>query len=217
MVPGEPCDDGGVAGGDGCSAACTVEQGWSCANEPSLCTTTCGDGFLAGAEECDDGGLAVDDGCSDQCEIEQGFICSGQPSDCGFPAFQVDGVLYGYTLGNPSPAAPTSGTFPLLRTGNTGSLADACFGLPGGSLSGAVALIRRGTCSFLTKSNNAQQAGAVAAIIYDNNGGQTFMDLGNGTSIPTVMISQASGQALNAELDMGPVTITWTGQNVDVY
>lgn len=35
---GEQCDDGNVDPGDGCSATCTVEEGWNCADaQPSLC------------------------------------------------------------------------------------------------------------------------------------------------------------------------------------
>lgn len=36
--PGEGCDDGDSAGGDGCSALCAVEPGYSCDGEPSTCT-----------------------------------------------------------------------------------------------------------------------------------------------------------------------------------
>ncbi|HET6923144.1 MAG TPA: DUF4215 domain-containing protein [Anaeromyxobacteraceae bacterium] len=35
--PGEPCDDGDVLAADGCSAACAVEAGWTCAGSPSVC------------------------------------------------------------------------------------------------------------------------------------------------------------------------------------
>jgi cysteine-rich repeat protein len=66
----EACDDGGVLDGDGCSAACTVEPGWSCTGQPSACTTICGDGIQAGAEACDDGNTSDGDGCSATCEIE---------------------------------------------------------------------------------------------------------------------------------------------------
>jgi cysteine-rich repeat protein len=33
----ETCDDGDQLGGDGCSAVCAVEVGWSCVHEPSVC------------------------------------------------------------------------------------------------------------------------------------------------------------------------------------
>lgn len=33
----EQCDDGNNLGGDGCSPTCTVESGWSCSGQPSIC------------------------------------------------------------------------------------------------------------------------------------------------------------------------------------
>ena len=33
----EQCDDGAAADGDGCSAVCTIEEGYSCIGNPSLC------------------------------------------------------------------------------------------------------------------------------------------------------------------------------------
>ncbi len=78
----EACDDGDAVGGDGCSATCVIEPGWSCTGTPSVCTTACGDGTIAGSEVCDDGNSAADDGCSATCTIEPGWTCTGQPSDC---------------------------------------------------------------------------------------------------------------------------------------
>jgi cysteine-rich repeat protein len=37
---GEECDDGNTVGGDGCSVDCTVEGGWTCSGEPSVCNVT---------------------------------------------------------------------------------------------------------------------------------------------------------------------------------
>lgn len=34
---GEACDDGDLTNGDGCSSTCTVESGWSCSGNPSVC------------------------------------------------------------------------------------------------------------------------------------------------------------------------------------
>ena len=80
----EQCDDGGIIAGDGCSATCTTEAGFMCAMAPSVCTTTCGDGIIAGMETCDQGGgnVANGDGCSAMCRIEAGYTCSGMPSMC---------------------------------------------------------------------------------------------------------------------------------------
>lgn len=38
LEPGEDCDDQNYTGGDGCSASCELEPGWSCDEEPSVCT-----------------------------------------------------------------------------------------------------------------------------------------------------------------------------------
>lgn len=72
----EQCDDGlSPAAGDGCSAACTVETGWTCSGTPSSCLTACGDGVKAGAEQCDDGNVVSHDGCSATCVVE---VCNWQ-------------------------------------------------------------------------------------------------------------------------------------------
>ena len=40
---GEACDDGDNISGDGCSVGCTVEYGYSCTGEPSVCAPSGGD------------------------------------------------------------------------------------------------------------------------------------------------------------------------------
>ena len=81
-VGNEACDDGGTASGDGCSASCVVEPGWTCVGgsvrSNDTCTTLCGDGNKAGSEACDDGNRVAFDGCSMNCDaIETGFACTG--------------------------------------------------------------------------------------------------------------------------------------------
>ena len=71
----ETCDDGNALAGDGCSATCAVEAGWTCATPGQPCTTTCGDGIKAGSEACDDGNLVSHDGCSSACVAE---VCNWQ-------------------------------------------------------------------------------------------------------------------------------------------
>jgi CSLREA domain-containing protein len=69
---GEQCDDGNTASGDGCSASCAVETGWSCSDEPSTCASQCGDGVVAGgAEQCDvgSGNGAPDTCCNADCTL----------------------------------------------------------------------------------------------------------------------------------------------------
>jgi len=93
LDPGEVCDDGNTASGDGCSASCTSDE--TCGNgvvDPvtgEVCddgnTTdgdgcsadcksdeTCGNGVVdtAAGETCDDGGLTPADGCDANCQFE---------------------------------------------------------------------------------------------------------------------------------------------------
>lgn len=82
---GEACDDGDTTSGDGCSAQCAVENGYSCTPaSPSICTFTgqCGNGEVEGAEECDDNNDDSADGCY-HCAVEDGYSCtSASPSVC---------------------------------------------------------------------------------------------------------------------------------------
>ena len=62
--------------GDGCSSTCVVECGFDCGTaEPSVCESTCGDGYPASDEICDDGNSEDADGCSNICSLEQGWDC----------------------------------------------------------------------------------------------------------------------------------------------
>ncbi|PIX83802.1 MAG: hypothetical protein COZ33_03515, partial [Nitrospirae bacterium CG_4_10_14_3_um_filter_70_108] len=79
----ETCDDGNTTAGDGCSDTCTVESGYACVGEPSVCAAGCGDGLVAGSETCDDHNTIAGDGCSATCTVEHGFACApGNPSVC---------------------------------------------------------------------------------------------------------------------------------------
>ncbi len=79
----EMCDDGNNDDADGCSATCEVEDGYACADEPSVCTElVCGDGVISSGEDCDDGNTDAGDGCSATCEVEDGFTCMNEPSEC---------------------------------------------------------------------------------------------------------------------------------------
>jgi minor extracellular serine protease Vpr len=75
----------------------------------------------------------------------------------------------------------------------------ACNTLPAGSLAGAFALIQRGTCDFLTKVTNAQNAGASGVIFYmaDQSAIVSPSNLAS-TSIPAIMISNNDGTALKS-------------------
>ncbi|KUJ17171.1 putative leucine aminopeptidase 2 [Mollisia scopiformis] len=73
-------------------------------------------------------------------------------------------------------------------------------------VSGNIALISRGSCTFATKAINAKVAGAIGTIIYNNVEGLLQGTLGEaGDYAPTVGISLADGQTLIASLANGAV------------
>ncbi len=64
------------------------------------------------------------------------------------------------------------------------------------SVSGMIAVIRRGNCAFVTKVKNAQDAGAVGAVVV-NNDGDYIMTMGGtdpSITIPSVFIPQTVGE-----------------------
>ena len=66
-------------------------------------------------------------------------------------------------------------------------------------LTGKIALIQRGQVNFATKCENAEAAGAVACIIYNNTDGEYGMDLTDcHVSIPCISIQQDDGEYLVA-------------------
>jgi len=64
-----------------------------------------------------------------------------------------------------------------------------------GDMTGKIALISRGACSFYIKINNAEALGAVAAIIYNNQPGIISMDT-TGSTLPAGSILQSDGLLL---------------------
>jgi minor extracellular serine protease Vpr len=93
-------------------------------------------------------------------------------------------------------------TAPLGVVFDGGNLGQACSALPPGSLTGKIAVISRGTCTFSTKIRNAQDAGAVAALIVNNVPGAPTAMGQDGTpnqpTIPAYMVSLADRDALVA-------------------
>ncbi len=83
---------------------------------------------------------------------------------------------------------------------DAGKLSLACAALPGGSLTGMIALVSRGTCSFSTKIRFAQQAGAVATLVVNNAPGDAAGMAQDGTpnqpTIPAYMVSRSDGAVL---------------------
>lgn len=106
-------------------------------------------------------------------------------------------------IGTPRPlTAPLADVSPLDSSGH------ACSALPANSLAGSIALIFRGICTFESKVNNAQAAGAVGVLIYDNVPGEGSINWTMGSAaLPAEMISNADGLALQQQI-AGGLTVT---------
>ncbi len=66
-----------------------------------------------------------------------------------------------------------------------------------------IVLISRGSCAFVDKVQNAQDAGAAGVVVYNNAGDPIVMG-GSGTfDIPAVMVSTADGEAIKATIEGG--------------
>ncbi len=101
-----------------------------------------------------------------------------------------------------------TGELKLVDDG-TAPLTDACTAITN-AVSGKVALIDRGTCTFAQKVQAAQAAGAIGAIIADNQSSNTPPYLAGNTSsvtIPSLSVTRAAGTTLKTALQGGVVTV----------
>jgi len=92
----------------------------------------------------------------------------------------------------------------VLANDDTAPTTDGCT-ISTVSMTGKIALIRRGSCNFTVKVKNAQNAGAIGVIMMNNNPGTPIPMGGTDATItiPSVMISQADGDTLEAALVAG--------------
>ena len=101
------------------------------------------------------------------------------------------------------PRPPASGSSSVVSVGL------ACVPLGAGSLSGVVALVQRGGCSFAVKATNAAGAGATAVVIYNNVSGPFQGSMATtAVPIPSVGISDTDGLFIAGQ--PGTPTLTWT-------
>jgi len=103
------------------------------------------------------------------------------------------------------PSIPTNGTGNkniVLVDDGTGTTNDACEAIST-DLTGKIALAQRGSCNFTVKVLNAQSAGALAVVIYQNTDDAPFTMGGSEDliNIPSVMISKTDGETLVAETE----------------
>ncbi len=137
---------------------------------------------------------------------------STNPHFIGIP-ITVTGIgTFGAALGQfHNFVPPFVSSAPFTATYNATTPVNGCTTITN-NLSGQIALIRRGACTFSTKIRNAQTAGAIGVIVYNNVLGDPVAMAQDGTpnqpTIPAVMVSRSKGLAMAA---IAPNTVTVDG------
>ena len=124
-------------------------------------------------------------------------------ADYGAQVFNVTAPLL---LANDGSTTPTG-------TATSGTTSDACQALPAGFATGKVLLVDRGGgCTFVSKAEAAQAAGALGVIIANNMSGGPISLSGPSpsTTIPVLSVSQNSGNTLKGIITNGGGNTTVT-------
>ncbi len=113
----------------------------------------------------------------------------------------VAGTTYGAASGDFA-TVDSDLTKPLaVVTGSVSGLSDGCSAI-GTDLTGKIALVSRGGCSFSVKVRNVQSAGGAAALVANNVAGDPVAMASDGTpdqpTIPAYMVARNSGQQLKS-------------------
>ena len=126
------------------------------------------------------------------------------------PSVTVGSAAYMAVNGNgPLPAQQVTAQMVDVATLDGQGL--ACSPLAAGSLTGEIALILRGSCTFEAKLNNAAAAGAVAAVVYATPAQPDAIPMAVGAAtLPAQMVSSGDGLAIQQQLQTagGPVAAT---------
>jgi subtilisin family serine protease/subtilisin-like proprotein convertase family protein len=85
---------------------------------------------------------------------------------------------------------------PLIVSPGVDTTNDGCAAYPPGTFTGGIALIRRGTCAFAIKAQNASDAGAIGVFITNNAAGNIAPGGTSAVTFPVFGITQAQGNAL---------------------
>ena len=145
-------------------------------------------------------------------------VASFDNTKATLPAFQVGSTLYTYNRAAGSLATvPQSGSGDIVATGTPTTPNDGCVAPLPGALAGKIALIRRGACGFYNKAINAQHAGAIGVVLYNNAAGALSPTVApvpvgaEAVTIPVAAVTAASGASIFNGLGANH-TLTWTDQ-----
>lgn len=122
------------------------------------------------------------------------------------PAALVGRYLVGEAAYGPAlSATPITGD--LLYANDSSGNGDGCEAYAADTFTGKIAVVDRGACNFAIKTKFAQDAGAIAVVVADNAAGTPPAGLAGDdptVTIPTVRVTQATGQQFKTALGAGP-------------
>lgn len=155
----------------------------------------------AGNEGEDDEGNVVEESIACPGCIEAGITVGATTTDLvnGVPVSFSGNTYYAQASDAFNPSSAISASAVLTPSGNELGC-DAWTN----DISGQIAVVSRGTCTFEVKANNAQQAGAVGMVVTNNVAGATItMSMGSAT-LPSVMLSMSDGTSLTTDINQSP-------------
>jgi hypothetical protein len=133
--------------------------------------------------------------------------------------YPVGPAIFGAPIGAPGLRGDVALALDAATPAGGPSPTDACSPIENAAeVAGRIALVDRGTCGFVVKVKNAQDAGAVAVLVADNVAGSPPPGLGGADpaiTIPSARITLALGNAIKAQLAGTIVTVT-LGLDLDV-
>ncbi|MFZ0429814.1 MAG: S8 family serine peptidase, partial [Acidobacteriota bacterium] len=111
-----------------------------------------------------------------------------------------------YTPGLDVSVPNAVGPYSLASVAEWDSSEEICesVSIPTGALSGKIALVKRGNCTFQVKADQVFDAGAAALVVYDNVRGESTVMLFDSVRGPSVMIQRDDGEALRDLIRSGP-------------
>ncbi len=166
------------------------------------------------------------------------YFITGAPGMARYAISTANSVDSGAVVSAMEATAPAAlaGTHPAVEAafgpdpGTTGVTADVVTTTPTNGctaitedLTGKIALIDRGSCTFKTKVLNAQLKGAIGVIVANNVAGFPFgmgddATISTPITIPSMMTTQAVGNAIKAQLAVpATVTVRLTSQYKDQF
>ncbi|CAH0337084.1 hypothetical protein FVB9288_02826 [Flavobacterium sp. CECT 9288] len=103
----------------------------------------------------------------------------------------------------------------VLYLDNSGGTSQACSApLNRSALNGKIVVVKRGNCNFAVKVKAAQNAGAIAVIVINNDDAEISMSgADDSITIPAISISSSNGDILLAEMSTGTVNVKIQSQS----